>query len=127
MKNLLISALIIVGVIICVVLSSVFVSISLRDIEDKLENDVGEAAENGDFETVESRLTSLREEFRTRETFLSLLISDGALEEVENGFSDLINYARAKSLDGVLTAAERLHNAIENIRIHARISLKSVF
>ena len=127
MKGLFISSAIIVAVIIFVILSSVMVSISLKDIEERIVKCIGMPNGDEDFARIEAETDELRQEFTRREWFLSLLISDGAIEEVENCFSDVINYSRAKSIDGVLTSGERLHNALENIRVKAEFTPKSIF
>ena len=127
MKGLFISSAIIVAVIIFVILSSVMVSISLMDIEERIGKCIGMPNGDEDFARIEAETDELRQEFTRREWFLSLLISDGAIEEVENCFSDVINYSRAKSIDGVLTSGERLHNALENIRVKAEFTPKSIF
>ena len=127
MKGILISSAIIVAVIIFVILSSVMVSISLKDIEERIGKCIGMPNGDEDFARIEAETDELRQEFTRREWFLSLLISDGAIEEVENCFSDVINYSRAKSIDGVLTSGDRLHNALENIRVKAEFTPKSIF
>ena len=127
MKGLFVSAAIIVSVIAFVIFSSIIVSISLKDIEGRIVECIGMPTSEEDFKRIEEEIDSLRAEFTRREWFLSLLISDGAIEEVENCFSDVINYSIAKSVDGVLTSGERLHNALENIRIKAEFTPKSIF
>ena len=126
MKSLFVSSAIIIGVIIFVIFSSVMVSISLKDIEEGIDNCIGTPESTEDFAKIEEDIDELRQEFSRREWFLSLLISDRAIEEVKNCFSDVISYAKVQSIEGVIVSGERLHKAIEGIRIKAEFTSKSI-
>ncbi len=127
MKNVYISSAIVIGVILFVILASVLVSISLKDIEKKIENEVGIPESNEDFESIVIVLEEMQREFSDRKILFSLLVSDKDVEDVKNCFTDAISYARTKSAEGVLTSLERLHNAIESIRLQAQFTLESIF
>ena len=123
MKNAYIAGAIIVGVILAVVFSSVFVSTSMHRVDDLASS----ASDKPDYAKLESEIRSIRADFRDKELLLSLLISDRVLEEVKCCFSDVIGYAHAENREGVITSLGRLYNAVKSIRIRAEFSMESVF
>jgi len=127
MKNAYIAGAIIVGVILAVVFSSVFVSTSMHSIEQRVDSLASSASDKPDYAKLESEIRSIRADFRDKELLLSLLISDRVLEEVKCYFSDVIGYAHAENREGVITSLGRLYNAVKSIRIRAEFSMESVF
>lgn len=127
MKNAYIAGAIIVVVLAAVVFSSVFISTSMRSIEQKVDSLASSASGELDYIKLESEMRSIRADFRDKELLLSLLISDRVLEEVKCCFDDVVGYAHAENREGVITSLSRLYNAVKSIRIRAEFSLESVF
>ena len=124
-KNLIYASLSLFGVLIAVIMLSVLLSITLKDIESSVvEHTPGGTI---DYNSVAENFTNIRDEFQSKLPMLSLLVSDNALLEIERGFSDVISYAEAESDDEVISSVKRLGISLEHLREMAGISIKSVF
>lgn len=125
MKNLIFSLLTVFGVLITVVIISFLLSGALRDIESKIDSyDIGK---NADYLRIADDFSALYEEFNYKMPLLSLLVSDTDILTIEQSFVSVISYARAESLDGVLSSISTLRVNLEHIRELSGLNLKSVF
>lgn len=127
MKNIILSSAIILAVVVAVIFSSLFVSFTLGHLEQRVYAYSSVGVENLDFDEVVHNFSAMREEFKKEVWFLSLLVSDTALGEIESTFGDVINYAEAKSGEGVLISVARLHENLEHLRRLSEFSPESVF
>ncbi len=123
MKSIIVSIGITVAMVITVIASSIYVSVTLSSIEDRIE--VYDTSK--DFEVIKDDFKELLAEFRGKVGFLSLLLSDSLISEIENGFLDVISYADCEDLSGVVSSTSRLHANIEGVRVLTEFSLRSVF
>ncbi len=126
MKSILLSAGIILIVVLTVILSSVFVSVTLGRLEDRIYAYTAENAIH-ELENAASEFDEMRREFKKSAVLLSLLISDSALEEIDLYFGDVINYANLGSREGTMISISRLRASVEHIRTLAEFGAESVF
>ncbi len=123
MKSIVLSVSVIVLIAIGVVISSLTVSGTLSIIEDEVD----EYSNLGDFEKVTADFSRMLENYKAKTPFLSLFIRDALIYDIEKSFLDIISYAEAEDISGVMSAKARLHADIEEIRGLTEISLKSIF
>ena len=125
MKSIFLSTTTILLVVTTVMLGSIYLSGTLRDIETRLDT----MLENSD-KTVEERtedISAIYSEFKRKEGLLSLMLGDALLSDIERGFLDAISYAESGNGEETLVAVTRLANDIENARKLAELSIMSVF
>ena len=125
MKSLLYAIMILFCVLVAVVTSSILISGTLKDIENKIERSIPNQA--SDLKKVANDFTNIKNDFSEKLSALSLLVSDSALLDIEHSFSDVINYAECESVDGVMTSIGRLVISIEHLRELAGLTVKSLF
>ncbi len=124
MKSIVISSVLTVGMVIAVVISSIFVSKTLMGMEQRIaEYDVYKE----DFAEISEEYEKMLAEYRERSGFLSLLLADTLISEIENCFLDVIAYARTEDIAGVASSHARLHANIEGVRVLTEFSLRSIF
>lgn len=125
MKNLIFSLLTVFGVLVTVVIISLLLSGTLKDIENRIDSySIGKDV---DYMRIADDFSALYEEFDYKMPLLSLLVSDTDILAIEESFNDVISYAKAESLDGVLSSISRLGVNLEHIRELSGLNLKSVF
>ncbi|MBR7116360.1 MAG: DUF4363 family protein [Clostridia bacterium] len=125
MKNLIFSLLTVFGVLVTVVIISLLLSGTLKDIENRIDSySIGKDV---DYMRIADDFSALYEEFDYKMPLLSLLVSDTDILAIEQSFTDVISYAKAESLDGVLSSISRLGVNLEHIRELSGLNLKSVF
>lgn len=123
MKSIIISIALTIVMAITVVCSSLYVSSTLSHLEDRIdEYDTKKA-----FYEIAEDFRSMLDEYRHEVGFLSLLLADSLIGEIENGFLDVISYAECEDTSGVVSSAERLHANIEGVRVLTEFSLRSIF
>ena len=125
MKNIIISVSVIILIFITVAVISISLGNTLLYFEGAIKS--YEIKENGDYSKIEADFNGYYREFREKIAFLSLLMPDDILSEIEGGYLDIICYAKAKSYDGVLTSQARLGNNLENARKLTTVGLMSIF
>ena len=125
MKNLMYAVLGLFGVLVAVVIISLLLSGSLKELERKIESYTFER--EPDYDVIIRDFKALRDEFGEKTATLSLLVSDNALNDIEMSFSDIIGYAEAESYEGVATSVGRLQAEIEHLRELTGLNIKSVF
>ena len=124
MKSIVISIAVMLVCLGVVILSSVYVSVTLGNLEDDAKN---VKIDEESVEEAAKEYERLLERYEKNQPFLLLLLPDSALYEIEGAFTDAINYARAGEYPSALTAQGRLHAAIERMRTLSELTLKSVF
>lgn len=125
MKSLIYALMSLLSVLAAVIITTVLLSGSLREIEMQIESCMPTAT--SDLGRVADDFTDIKNSFSEKLSALSLIVSDTALLEIEHSFSDIINYANTDSIDGVMTSVGRLKISIEHLRELAGFNIKSVF
>lgn len=125
MKNIIISVSVIALVFITVAVLSVFLGNTLLYFENEVKS--YEIKEDSDFSHIKNDFTLRYRSFRDKIAFLSVLIPDNILSEIEGGYLDIISYATAKNYEGALASQARLGNNLENARKLTTVGLMSIF
>lgn len=125
MKNIIISVSVIALVFITVSVLSVFLGHTLLYFENEVKS--YEIKEDSDFSHIKNDFTLRYSSFRDKIAFLSVLIPDDILSEIEGGYLDIISYATAKNYEGALASQARLGNNLENARKLTTVGLMSIF
>lgn len=124
MKAIIISIAVMLVSLGALILSSVYVSTTLGQLEKDAESiEMNES----NVEAAADEYERLLRSYEKNQPFLLLLLPDSALYEIEGALSDVINYAVAGEYPSALTARGRLHAAIERMRTLSELTPKSVF
>lgn len=124
MKSIVISTILTIAMVIAVIICSIFVSTTLMSLETRIATyDVY----NEELSKTSKEYEELLEEYRKDMGFLSLLLADSLISEIENCFLDVISYAKSDDLAGVASSHARLHANIEGVRVLTEFSLRSIF
>ena len=124
MKSIVISSILTIGMVIAIIVCSIFVSTTLMSLEERIR---AYDVYNEDFTQISADYEGLLGEYRREMGFLSLLLADSLINEIENCFLDVISYARSEDLAGVASSHARLHANIEGVRVLTEFSLRSIF
>lgn len=123
MKSIIISAAITIVMVIALIASSVYISITLST----MERQITEYEITDNYEEIAKDFERLLGEYRKKIGFLSLLLKDSLIVEIENGFLDVISYAECEDYVGVASSAARLNAGISSVRVLSEFSLRSIF
>lgn len=125
MKNIILSVSLIVLIFITVAVLSACLGNTLLYFENEVKG--YDIKENSDFTRLKTDFTLYYRSFRDKISFLSVLMPDDILSEIEGGYLDIISYAAAENYEGALASRARLGNNLENARKLTTVGLMSVF
>ena len=123
MKSLIASIIILSFIMIITVCGSIYVSSTLRN----LENDVQRIDLAKGYNDVHKQLNCAEERHQRSYFFYSLLLDDDAVEQTDAYLCDIKSSAEAESAEGVLTAKNRLIAHLEQIRRLSTFNIESIF
>ena len=124
MRGTVISALTLVCMLATVILLSGYTHSTLTRAKDEISS---YEITSTSFDAIEEDFSIMEESFLENEPLLRLIISDNSLLEIHNLFSDVINYAAAENIEGVLASRGRLAVGLEHLINLSSISLVSIF
>ena len=125
MKNIIISVSLIIAIFATVLVLSIYLGKTLFKLEEAVKN--YEITNKDNLSEVKKDFTVYYQSFRKYLIFLSFLMPDDILSEIENGYLDIISYSQAGSYESVLASKARLANDLENSRKMTTVGLMSVF
>lgn len=71
---------------------------------------------NENVEECEAKMRSLYEDFKKKETFISLTVNHEDLTNIEESFSEIIGYLSVGDADGARVIKNRLLDSLEHLR-----------
>ena len=124
MRGTVISALTLAALLVTVILLSLYTHSTLTRVKDEIE---AYEIRSDSFDRIAEDFSVMEESFLQNEPLLRLIVSDNSLLEIHNLFSDIVSYAAAENMEGVLASRGRLSVGLEHLINLSSISLISIF
>ena len=120
MKSLIFAYVMLIILLAAVILNSIMVSNSIKNILDKLNSISNESACTEDYET-------LFKDYMKKQKFISLSVNHSYLTDVEGDFAEIITAARENETSELMITKSRLMSSLSHIRRLASINIDSIF
>ena len=121
MKLVKIAYAIFFGTLVLVVLNSVILRSLISDTITAVEG-----AEEQNTEKAEIEYSQIYKKFKSKETYIAITVNHEDMTNIEDAFSEVVGAAEAGDREGMITAKNRLIDALQHLKRLSGINIDSI-
>lgn len=107
--------------LILVILNSVLLNSLISETITEVEN-----AEENDTKKAEGEYEKIYKKFKVKETYIAITVNHEDMTNIEDAFSEVIGAAEAGDREGIITAKNRLIDALRHLKRLSGINIDSI-